>query len=34
MRLPGGIRIRIALVLMGIVAGALGAAYVMVVPSL
>ncbi len=34
MRLPGGIRIRIALVLMGIVAGALGAAYLIVVPSL
>ena len=34
MRLPGGIRIRIALVLMGIVAGALGTAYLIVVPSL
>lgn len=34
MKLPGGIRIRIALVLMGIVAGALGTAYLIVVPSL
>ena len=34
MRLPGGIRIRIALVLAGIVAGALGTAYLIVVPSL
>jgi signal transduction histidine kinase len=34
MRLPGGIRIRIALVLVGIVAGALGTAYLIVVPSL
>ena len=34
MQLPGGIRIRIALVLMGIVAGALGTAYLIVVPSL
>jgi signal transduction histidine kinase len=33
-RLPGGIRIRIALVLVGIVAGALGTAYLIVVPSL
>jgi signal transduction histidine kinase len=32
--LPGGIRIRIALVLVGIVAGALGTAYMIVVPSL
>ncbi len=34
MRLPGGIRIRIALVLVGIVGGALGTAYLIVVPSL
>jgi signal transduction histidine kinase len=34
MRLPGGIRIRIALVLVGIVALALGTAYLIVVPSL
>ena len=34
MRLPGGIRIRIALVLAGIVAGALGTAYLIVIPSL
>lgn len=34
MRLRGGIRIRIALVLVGIVAGALGTAYLIVVPSL
>jgi signal transduction histidine kinase len=34
MSLPGGIRIRIVLVLVGIVAGALGAAYMIVVPSL
>jgi len=34
MKLPGGIRIRIALVLAGIVAGALGTAYLIVVPSL
>ena len=34
MRLPGGIRIRIALVLVGIIAGALGTAYLIVVPSL
>jgi signal transduction histidine kinase len=33
-RLPGGIRTRIALVVVGIVAGALGAAYLIVVPSL
>jgi signal transduction histidine kinase len=33
-RLPGGIRARIALVLVGIVAGALGTAYLIVVPSL
>jgi len=33
-RIPGGIRIRIALVLVGIVAGALGTAYLIVVPSL
>jgi signal transduction histidine kinase len=32
--LPGGIRIRIALVLVAIVAGALGTAYLIVVPSL
>jgi signal transduction histidine kinase len=32
--LPGGIRIRIALALVAIVAGALGAAYLIVVPSL
>jgi signal transduction histidine kinase len=31
---PGGIRTRIALVVVGIVAGALGAAYLIVVPSL
>lgn len=34
MRLPGGIRIRIALAVAGIVAGALGTAYLIVVPSL
>jgi signal transduction histidine kinase len=34
MALPGGIRTRIALVLVGIVAGALGTAYLIVVPSL
>ena len=34
MSLPGGIRTRIVLVLVGIVAGALGAAYMIVVPSL
>ena len=34
MSLPGGIRVRIALVLVGIVAGALGTAYLIVVPSL
>ncbi len=34
LRLPGGIRIRIALVLVGIVALALGTAYLIVVPSL
>jgi signal transduction histidine kinase len=34
MTLPGGIRIRIVLVLVGIVAGALGTAYMIVVPSL
>ena len=34
MTLPGGIRTRIALVLVGIVAGALGTAYLIVVPSL
>ena len=34
MSLPGGIRIRIVLVLVGIVAGALGTAYLIVVPSL
>ncbi|MGH3065427.1 MAG: sensor histidine kinase [Gaiellaceae bacterium] len=34
MRLPGGIRIRIALVVAGIVALALGTAYLIVVPSL
>ena len=34
MRLPGGIRARIALVLVAIVAGALGTAYLIVVPSL
>jgi signal transduction histidine kinase len=33
-RLPGGIRARAALVLVGIVAGTLGAAYLIVVPSL
>ena len=33
-RLPGGIRARIALVLVGIVAGALGTAYLIVIPSL
>jgi two-component system, OmpR family, sensor kinase len=32
--LPGGIRIRIVVVLVGIVAGALGTAYMIVVPSL
>ncbi|HEU4972217.1 MAG TPA: HAMP domain-containing protein, partial [Gaiellaceae bacterium] len=34
MSLPGGIRIRIVLVLVGIVAGALGTAYMIVIPSL
>ena len=34
MSLPGGIRTRIVLVLVGIVAGALGTAYMIVVPSL
>ena len=34
MSLPGGIRVRIVLVLVGIVAGALGTAYMIVVPSL
>ncbi len=34
MRLPGGIRIKLALALLGIVAGALLAAYAIVVPSL
>lgn len=34
MRIPGGIRVRIALALVAIVAVALGAAYVIVVPSL
>ena len=34
MRLPGGIRIRLALALVLIVAGALGTAYMIVVPSL
>ena len=34
MSLPGGIRIRIVVVLVGIVAGALGTAYMIVVPSL
>ena len=34
MRLPGGIRARIALVLVAIVAGTLGTAYLIVVPSL
>ena len=34
MALPGGIRIRIVVVLVGIVAGALGTAYLIVVPSL
>ena len=34
MPLPGGIRTRIVLVLVGIVAGALGTAYMIVVPSL
>jgi signal transduction histidine kinase len=34
MRIPGGIRIRIALALVVIVAGALGTAYMIVVPSL
>ena len=33
-RLPGGIRVRIALALVAIVAGALGTAYLIVVPSL
>jgi signal transduction histidine kinase len=33
-RLPGGIRTRIALVLVAIVAGALGTAYLIVIPSL
>jgi len=32
--IPGGIRVRIALALVGIVAGALGTAYLIVVPSL
>jgi hypothetical protein len=34
MGIPGGIRARIALVVVGIVAGALGTAYLIVVPSL
>lgn len=34
MRIPGGIRVRIALALAGIVAVALGAAYLIVIPSL
>ncbi|MGH3133668.1 MAG: ATP-binding protein [Gaiellaceae bacterium] len=34
MRIPGGIRIRLALALAAIVAGALGTAYLIVVPSL
>ena len=34
MRIPGGIRVRIAIALVGIVAAALGAAYVIVIPSL
>lgn len=34
MRIPGGIRVRIALALAGIVAAALGAAYFIVIPSL
>lgn len=34
MRIPGGIRVRIALGLVAIVAGALGTAYLIVVPSL
>ena len=34
MSLPGGIRVRIVIVLVGIVAGALGTAYMIVVPSL
>ena len=34
MRLPGGIRTTIAIALLAIVAGALGGAYLMVVPSL
>jgi signal transduction histidine kinase len=33
-RIPGGIRVRIALALVGIVAAALGAAYFIVIPSL
>jgi signal transduction histidine kinase len=33
-RIPGGIRVRIALALAGIVAASLGAAYVIVIPSL
>jgi len=34
MRIPGGIRVRLALALVAIVAGALGTAYLIVVPSL
>jgi two-component system, OmpR family, sensor kinase len=34
MRIPGGIRVRIALALVGIVGAALGAAYLIVIPSL
>ena len=34
MRLPGGIRTTIAIALIAIVGGALGGAYLMVVPSL
>lgn len=34
MRIPGGIRVRIALALAGIVAAALGTAYLIVIPSL
>jgi signal transduction histidine kinase len=33
-RIPGGIRVRIALALVGIVGAALGAAYIIVIPSL
>jgi hypothetical protein len=34
MRIPGGIRVRIALALVAIVTAALGAAYLIVIPSL